>query len=117
MAEIGSVKWKKKELEDFFPTLKKRVDIYFSGNKIKKQGNRKLYIKAFVLLTVYVVPFITMLVVPLPNYALLLLWSLMGFALAGIGMSIMHDANHGSFSHNKSLNYSWDIHSIYWEGL
>ena len=105
MAEIGSVKWKKKELEDFFPTLKKRVDIYFSTNKIKKQGNLILYLKASVLLTVYIAPFVTMLVVPLPNYAQLLLWALMGFALAGIGMSIMHDANHGSFSHNKSLNY------------
>lgn len=105
MSEIGSVKWKKKDLEHFFPTLKKRVDGYFSGNQIKKQGNRKLYIKAVVLLTVYIAPFVLLLTLDLPGFAQLGLWALMGFALAGIGMSVMHDANHGSFSKNKSLNY------------
>lgn len=105
MSEIGSVKWKKKDLEHFFPTLKKRVDSYFSANKIKKQGNRKLYLKAFILLAIYLTPFVLLLTVPLPAFAQLLLWSLMGFALAGIGMSVMHDANHGAFSKNKALNY------------
>lgn len=105
MSEIGSVKWKKKDLENFFPTLKKRIDGYFSGNKIKKQGNSKLYIKAFILLAMYTAPFCILLTVTLPVYAQLLLWSLMGFALAGIGMSVMHDANHGAFSKNKTLNY------------
>lgn len=105
MSEIGSVKWKKKDLEHFFPTLKKRVDRYFSANKIKKQGNRKLYIKAFILLATYLTPFVLLLTIPLPNYAQLLIWSFMGFALAGIGMSVMHDANHGAFSKNKTLNY------------
>ena len=79
MSEIGSVKWKKKDLEHFFPTLKKRVDGYFSGNKIKKQGNTKLYIKAIALLVIYVTPFILLLTVPLPVFAQLLLWALMGF--------------------------------------
>lgn len=105
MSEIGSVKWKKKDLEHFFPTLRKRVDGYFSENKIKKQGNRKLYIKAIALLSIYITPFILILTIPLPVFAQLLLWAVMGFALAGIGMSVMHDANHGAFSKNKVLNY------------
>ena len=105
MSHIGSVKWKKKDLEHFFPTLKKRVDNYFTERQIKKQGNRKLYIKAFVLLTVYIAPFVLLLTLDLPVIAQLGLWAAMGFALAGIGMSVMHDANHGSFSKNKTINY------------
>lgn len=33
-----------------------------------------------------------------------LLYCIMGVALAGIGMGIMHDANHGSYSRNQTLN-------------
>jgi linoleoyl-CoA desaturase len=28
----------------------------------------------------------------------------MGFALAGIGMSVMHEANHGAYSSNSKVN-------------
>lgn len=105
MSQIGSVKWKKKELEHFFPTLKKRVDHYFTERKIKKQGNTQLYIKALILLGIYIAPFVVLLTVNLPVLAQLGLWAIMGFALAGIGMSVMHDANHGSFSKNKTINY------------
>jgi linoleoyl-CoA desaturase len=104
MGEIGSVKWVKKDAAHFFPTLKKRVDGYFSSHQIKKQGNSRLYIKAAVLLTTYIAPFVVMLTVPLSGGIQLALWSLMGFALAGIGMSVMHDANHGAFSKNKFIN-------------
>jgi linoleoyl-CoA desaturase len=105
MSEIGSVKWEKRDTEHFFPTLKKRVDGYFASQKIKKQGNRRLYIKAVVLLSMYVTPFVLMLTMGFSPGIQLALWSLMGFALAGIGMSVMHDANHGAFSKNKRLNY------------
>jgi linoleoyl-CoA desaturase len=105
MGEIGSVRWVKKDVAHFFPTLKKRVDAYFSDHHIKKQGNAKLYLKSAVLITTYIAPFIVLLTVPLPTWAQLLLWSLMGLSLAGIGMSIMHDANHGAFSKKKYINY------------
>jgi linoleoyl-CoA desaturase len=104
MGEIGSVKWIKKDTEHFFPTLKKRVDGYFSSQQIKKQGNRRLYIKAAILLTTYIAPFVLMLTVPFSAPVQIAIWCLMGFALAGIGMSVMHDANHGAFSKNKQLN-------------
>jgi len=35
---------------------------------------------------------------------LFILWSIMGFGLAGIGLSIMHDANHGAYSKNEKVN-------------
>ena len=38
------------------------------------------------------------------GYVLILLWITMGFGLAGIGLSIMHDGNHGSYSKHKIIN-------------
>lgn len=105
MGEIGSVRWVKKDVAHFFPTLKKRVDQYFTSNHLKKQGNATLYIKSFVLLFVYLAPFVAMLTWEFSTGLQLLLWALMGVALAGIGMSIMHDANHGAFSKNRAVNY------------
>ena len=34
-----------------------------------------------------------------------MLWSIMGLSVAGIGMSVMHDANHGSYSPSSRVNY------------
>lgn len=41
------------------------------------------------------------------NLITLLLWTIMGFGMAGIGLSIMHDANHGSYSKKKKVNAFW----------
>jgi linoleoyl-CoA desaturase len=37
-------------------------------------------------------------------YLLFALYIISGFGMAGIGMGIMHDALHGSFTKNKQLN-------------
>jgi linoleoyl-CoA desaturase len=80
MGEIGSVRWVKKDVAHFFPTLKKRVDQYFTSNHLKKQGNATLYIKSFVLLFVYLAPFVAMLTWEFSTGVQLLLWALMGVA-------------------------------------
>jgi linoleoyl-CoA desaturase len=38
------------------------------------------------------------------SLSLFLLYICSGFGMAGIGMDIMHDANHGSYSRNKTVN-------------
>ena len=35
----------------------------------------------------------------------ILMWSFMGLGMSGIGLSVMHDANHGSYSRHKSINH------------
>ncbi len=88
----------------FFPTLKKRVDQYFTQHNKSRYANRKMVIKTVVLLAVYLVPFIALLVFQ-PSFPVsMLLWIVMGVGIAGIGMSIMHDANHGAYSASSSLN-------------
>ena len=84
--------------------LRKRVNQYFKANNLSKKGNWKIWTKAFILLASYVVPYLLILILPMPPYLMFLLVVLMGFAYAGIGMSIMHDACHGAFSKNPQVN-------------
>lgn len=88
----------------FFAVAKKRVDAYFVDNNLSKYANATMVVKTITLLGMYIVPFVLVLLAPMPFGVALLLWALMGFGLAGIGMSIMHDANHGAYSSNATPN-------------
>jgi linoleoyl-CoA desaturase len=89
----------------FQQELKKRVDAYFKNNNISKKGNLNLYTKTIVMFSMYLVPFflITFNVFE-SKFIWALLAMLMGLGMAGIGMGVMHDANHGSYSKNSKLN-------------
>ncbi|WP_276497429.1 fatty acid desaturase family protein [Pontibacter litorisediminis] len=101
----GKVKFVSKDKNLFFATLRKRVDAYFTENNLTKTANAAMVIKSVVLLLGYVLPFIALLAFQ-PAFPLsLLLWFVMGLGVAGIGMSVMHDANHGAFSSNKRINF------------
>ncbi len=100
----GSIKFVQAERSAFFPTLKKRVEQYFRDNQIDHHANAQMVVKTIVLLTAYITPFVAMVVFDLPTWVNLICWTIMGLALAGIGMSVMHDANHGAYSANKKVN-------------
>ena len=91
--------------QQFNRVLRERVDAYFKENKISKYGNSTIVLKTLVLLMGYIAPFVVMLTVNLPLYMNYMLWLIMGFSLAGIGMSVMHDANHGAYSSNRVVNF------------
>lgn len=101
----GKVKFVNKDKNLFFPTLRKRVDAYFTDNDLSKTGNRKLLVKSIILLLLYLVPFAALLALTPGLWVSLGLWFVMGLGVAGVAMSVMHDANHGAFSKSKSLNY------------
>lgn len=99
------VKFIDKNKTQFYSILKKRVDQYFVENNISKHANTAMVLKTFILLFAYYLPF-ALLLSYAPNLGIsLVLWSIMGISLAGIGMSVMHDANHGAYSSNKKINY------------
>ncbi len=89
----------------FYSELKKRVDAYFKENNISKNGNLNMYIKTAFMISCYVIPY-TLLTLHVfeSKLAWYLLSIVMGFAMAGIGLCIMHDANHGSYSKNPVIN-------------
>lgn len=89
----------------FYTELKKRVDGYFKENQLSKTGNLSMYIKTVFMFAAYFVPYFLIVLNVFESKAVwLLLTVLMGFSMAGIGLCVMHDANHGSYSKNTKLN-------------
>lgn len=88
----------------FFRTLNSRVNNYFKENNIQKTGNWKLHLKAVVLFTVFLTPYFLILTLNMPFWVMLLLSVVIGVGMAGIGMNVMHDGNHGSYSNKSWIN-------------
>lgn len=99
------LQFSKTDRPEFFDTLRKRVNNYFKENEISRYANLNMKIKTFSMLTIYFLPFILMLVSNISSFSgSLVLWSIMGIGMSGIGLSIMHDANHGAYSQSKKVN-------------
>lgn len=90
--------------EKFFQTLRNRVNGYFRTNEISRNGDWRMYSKTLAMLAIYLVPFAFILTNTLPLWAVFIMYAIMGIGLVGIGMSVMHDANHGSYSKNPTVN-------------
>lgn len=88
----------------FFSTLRGRVNKHFKDNNITRYGNHEMIVKSIILLGVYLSAYACILFVPWPAYLLLPFVVLMGISKAGIGMTVMHDALHGSYSRKKFVN-------------
>jgi len=88
----------------FSKTLKQKTNDNFKATSQKKTGNRRIFIKATVLLVSFVTLYSLMVFVQ-PHWAISIgLCLFFGANLAAIGFNIMHDAGHNSFSDNKNLN-------------
>jgi linoleoyl-CoA desaturase len=88
----------------FFRTLNKRVNSYFKDNNIKRTGNWKLHIKSVIMFSLYLTPYFLLLTLNLPGWVQMIFTIVMGIGMAGVGMNVMHDANHGSYSSKKWIN-------------
>lgn len=88
----------------FFRTLNRRVNGYFKENNIAKTGNWKLHLKSIIMFALYLTPYFILLSVSMSGWIKLLLTVVMGIGMAGIGMNVMHDANHGSYSKRNWVN-------------
>ncbi len=102
---------KDKDKSQFFSTLRQRVDAYFKEKKLSKHYNAAMVFKTIILLAGYLIPFACLLIFTPSIGISMAIWAIMGFAVAGIGMSIMHDANHGGYSASAKTNY-WMGHTL-----
>lgn len=90
---------------DFIQNLRQRVDEYFHTRKISKNANIGMVLKTVFMLALYFIPYSLSLSGLIDNaWIIWSLWLLMGLGMAGIGLSVMHDANHGAYSSRKWLN-------------
>ncbi|MBL4585794.1 MAG: acyl-CoA desaturase [Flavobacteriales bacterium] len=64
-----------------------------------------MIIKTVTLVSLYLIPLAVIIsgIVSHP-FLLFIMWVLMAMGMVGIGMSVMHDANHGSYSSNPKVN-------------
>jgi linoleoyl-CoA desaturase len=91
--------------KDFSSTLKKRVRQHFKENNISKYGNGTMYFKTVFMISLYIVPYLLMVTGMVSNiWGILGMFVTMGFGMAGIGLSVMHDANHGAYSKNEKIS-------------
>jgi len=101
----NTIKFNKKNEPEFFQVLHQRVNQYFKDNNISKHANGYMVFKTIFMLALYFVPLIIMLSGVVHTFSgSLILWVLMGLGMSGIGLSVMHDANHGAYSTNKNIN-------------
>lgn len=100
----GQVKFIDQDKSSFYTILRENVDRYFTENRISRNANGEMVFKTVVLMLIYLGPLAVICFLNPSLTVSLLLWSVMGFGLAGIGMSVMHDANHGAYSSNETVN-------------
>lgn len=102
--EIPVVRFSRKDPANFFKTLNTRVNDYFKEKGIKKTGNWRLFLKTAIMFAIYLTPYFLLLTLNLPGWFQILLTVLMGIGMAGVGMNVMHDGNHESYSSKKWVN-------------
>jgi len=99
------IRFSPKKDPEFFRELREKVDAYFTENKISKYGNYHIALKATLMFAMYMVPYLLMLTGAVTYLPLVFLsWIIMGAGVAGIGLVLMHDANHRSVSKRQIIN-------------
>jgi fatty acid desaturase len=89
----------------FYSTLRHRVEDYFKKNNLKPRDSVEMYTKTVISFTVWLLLLLgTHYLFPNSwtlSFMCAVLW---GFANANIGMSVMHDGNHGGYSDSPLIN-------------
>lgn len=122
MSTTAKIRFNNKSLL-FFQVLRSRVDEHFKTNNIAKHGGNSIVLKTVVTFSMYFVPYGLFLSGMITSPVMLFLLAvLMGTGMACIGLTVMHDANHGSFSKsqriNKIMSYSLNMiggHYLNWQ--
>jgi linoleoyl-CoA desaturase len=113
MTDYTTIKFARGQHE-FFGTLTQRVNQYFKANEISKNANSEMVIKTVFMFSLYFVPYFALMLSGITSIWFMLgIAVLMGLGKAGIGLSVMHDANHGGYSSkpwvNKLFGYSLNL--------
>ncbi|MFZ9940191.1 MAG: fatty acid desaturase family protein [Bacteroidia bacterium] len=102
--KVPAIKFARSRQDGFFPVLRERVDQWFQQQGISQKGGSRMVYKSLGMLSLYILPFGLILTGWFTPLQMLLLALLMGIGLAGVGMSVMHDACHGAFSDRPWIN-------------
>jgi len=90
--------------QDFATAVRKNVNDYFNEKGISTKGNYLMTLQTIAMLSIYIVPLVLILTVSMNAWFALIMTIVIGIGMAGIGMSVMHDAVHGSYSKRAWVN-------------
>lgn len=99
------IRFKNNLHQEFNKTLNQRVNNYFKNQRFGRYANTEMMIKTVFMFTLYFTPYILLVSGVIQSvWACFLIYFVMGLGKAGIGLSVMHDANHGAYSRKKWVN-------------
>jgi linoleoyl-CoA desaturase len=97
----------------FLREVRAEVDAYFAAGGLSPKGSVGMVVKSMALLSLTFVPYFLILSGWFSPPVMLGLAMLSGVGIAGIGFSVAHDALHGAYSANPTVNnaigYSMDL--------
>ena len=89
---------------DFASAVRQNVNNYFKEKGISTKGNFALFTQTVSMLSLYIAPFVLLLIIPMSAWLALAAVVVVGIGMAGVGMCVMHDAIHGSYSDKVWVN-------------
>lgn len=89
---------------DFHRALCERVNEYFAETGRSRRSSTAMFGKTFFMMAWLAVSYILLVFVASSWWAVALLSTSIAFAIAGVGFTVQHDANHGAFSDRRWAN-------------
>ena len=90
---------------EFSIRLNKKVNEYFKNNQLSRHANSEMVVKTICMFLGYFGPYALILSgMVTGTLGLLIAVFVMSLGLAGIGLSVMHDANHGAYAKRNWVN-------------
>ena len=90
--------------DGFRRELDRRVNAYFDESGLSRHGDWRMYLKTAVLLGAFAASYALLVFAATAWWHAVLLSGGLAMSMAGIGFSVMHDANHGAYSKRASVN-------------
>jgi len=111
--EMQEVSYSVQNKSGFMSELREQVAAYFENNHLSENGNLNLFLKTIFMFALFLTPYFLLLFGVIHSlYGVFISYVVIGLGQAGVGMAVMHDANHRSYSRNKVLN-RWMSKSLY----
>jgi len=101
----SGVRFNHRDRPEFYKELNRRVNAYFVESNLSKKANWNMKVKTIFMVGLYFIPLFLILTQSFTSFwPIFGAYLIMSLGMSGIGLAIMHDANHGSYSSNKSIN-------------
>ena len=100
------MKFSKSNSNPFFNGIRSLVDSYFLSNKIDKKGNWTLAFKGAILLSVFILSYLSIFLANTYLLNIVVAYIIMGLSGVMIVFNLVHDASHQAISKNKMVNQS-----------